>query len=51
MSALAERREMTEDETRDLLECVLRPNGPVCPYCRAINEAAKLRGKATRPGL
>jgi transposase-like protein len=27
------------------------PDGPICPHCGLINEAYKLQGKSTRPGL
>ena len=33
------------------VESWLWPDGPVCPHCGAIDEATKLRGKSTRPGL
>jgi transposase-like protein len=33
------------------VESWLWPNGPVCPHCAAVDEATKLKGKSTRPGL
>jgi transposase-like protein len=33
------------------VETRLWPNGPVCPHCGAIGEAARAKGKTTRPGL
>jgi transposase-like protein len=41
------------DETaaRKHLEKLLWPNGPVCPHCKATNEATALKGKSTRPGV
>jgi transposase-like protein len=27
------------------------PDGPVCPHCGLVNQAYKLQGKSTRPGL
>jgi transposase-like protein len=48
---LAELSKLTEDQAREMLERVLWPEGPVCPHCGAVNQAAKLGGKATRPGL
>lgn len=41
------------DETtaRKHLEKLLWPEGPVCPHCGVVNEATKLKGKSTRPGV
>jgi transposase-like protein len=33
------------------VESRLWPDGPVCPHCGSVNEATKLKGKTTRPGL
>ena len=33
------------------IESRLWPDGPVCPHCGAISEAARSLGKTTRPGL
>ena len=40
-----------EDAAIAYVESWLWPDGPVCPHCGAIDEATKLRGKSTRPGL
>lgn len=39
------------DAARDHLEKLLWPTGPVCPRCGSIDNAAKLKGKSTRPGV
>lgn len=39
------------DKAREHLEKVRWPEGPICPHCGVVNEATKLEGKATRPGL
>jgi transposase-like protein len=36
---------------REHLETLLWPEGPVCPHCGVVNEATRLQGKSTRPGL
>lgn len=51
MATLVELSKLTEDEAREHLERLLWPNGPTCPHCGSVNEAAKLAGKSTRPGL
>ena len=33
------------------IEAWLWPAGPVCPHCGVVDEATKLQGKTTRPGL
>jgi transposase-like protein len=40
-----------ESAAREHLEALNWPNGPVCPHCGTINEATKLEGKSTRPGV
>jgi transposase-like protein len=40
-----------EEAARKWLEAELWPNGPVCPHCKAVNQATKLEGKAHRAGL
>jgi transposase-like protein len=40
-----------EDKAREFLEAIRWPDGPVCPHCGLVNEAYKLQGKSTRPGL
>lgn len=39
------------DKARAHLESLLWPNGPVCPHCGVIDNAAALNGKSTRPGV
>lgn len=51
MATLVEVSKFSEDEAREYLERVLWPNGPVCPHCGSVDNAAKLEGKAHRPGL
>jgi len=41
---------LTDEQARTYLESLRWPNGPVCPHC-GKNGAAKLNGKATRPGV
>src|SRR6516164_7308563 len=33
------------------VESRLWPDGPICPHCRTVDQATKLKGKSTRPGL
>jgi transposase-like protein len=40
-----------ENAARKHLEKLLWPNGPICPHCRAENQATKLKGGSTRPGV
>jgi transposase-like protein len=40
-----------DDAAREHLEGLLWPDGPVCPRCGVLNEATKLKGKSTRPGV
>ncbi len=40
-----------DNAAREHLEGLLWPDGPVCPRCGTINEATKLAGKSTRPGV
>lgn len=40
-----------ENAARDHLESLNWPDGPVCPHCGVVNEATKLSGKSTRPGV
>ena len=40
-----------ENAARSHLEGLLWPNGPVCPHCGVLDEATRLHGKSTRPGL
>ena len=39
------------DKAREHLEEQRWPNGPVCPHCKSKNNATKLEGKSTRPGV
>jgi transposase-like protein len=40
-----------EEAAREHLEALNWPDGPICPRCGAVNEATKLEGKSTRPGV
>jgi transposase-like protein len=40
-----------ENAAREHLESLNWPDGPICPHCGAVNEATKLAGKSTRPGV
>lgn len=40
-----------EEAAREHLEKLLWPEGPICPHCGAIDQATKLKGKSTRPGV
>lgn len=40
-----------ENAAREHLEALLWPDGPVCPHCEVIDQATRLKGKSTRPGL
>ncbi|CAN5419623.1 IS1595 family transposase [soil metagenome] len=40
-----------EIAAREHLESLNWPDGPVCPHCGVVNEATKLAGKSTRPGV
>jgi transposase-like protein len=40
-----------ENAARKHLERLQWPEGPVCPHCGVINEATKLKGNSTRPGV
>lgn len=48
---LLEIARMTEEEARTFLEQVRWPNGPVCPHCGVLNNAARLEGTKIRPGV
>ena len=39
------------DKAREHLEAIRWPNGPICPHCGVIGNAAELKGKAHRPGV
>jgi transposase-like protein len=40
-----------ENAAREHLEALLWPDGPICPNCGVIDQATRLKGKSTRPGL
>jgi transposase-like protein len=40
-----------ENAAREHLEALLWPDGPICPHCGTIDQATRLQGKTTRPGL
>jgi transposase-like protein len=40
-----------EDAAREHLERLNWPDGPICPHCGSVNEARKLQGRSTRPGV
>lgn len=42
---------MDDDKAREYLETLRWPDGPVCPHCGSVDNAAKLEGKSTRPGV
>jgi transposase-like protein len=50
-SALNAPQLCNEEAAFAYVESRLWPDGPVCPHCGAVNEATKLKGKTTRPGL
>jgi transposase-like protein len=40
-----------EEAAISYVEAQLWPDGPVCPHCGTVDQATRLRGKSTRPGL
>lgn len=40
-----------EDKAREHLEKLQWPDGPVCPHCGTVDNATRLKGKSTRPGV
>ncbi len=40
-----------ETKAREALEAIRWPSGPVCPHCGVIDNATRMQGKTTRPGL
>src|SRR5579883_3375160 len=40
-----------ETKAREHLEALRWPNGPICPHCGVVGNAAHLEGKSTRPGV
>jgi transposase-like protein len=51
MSDLANPIFHDEDKAREWLEARVWPNGPICPHCGTVDQATRLQGKTTRPGL
>lgn len=39
------------NKARVHLEAIRWPDGPICPHCGVIDNAAQLSGKSTRPGV
>lgn len=39
------------EAARKHLEGIRWPDGPICPHCGVVDNAAELRGKSTRPGV
>jgi transposase-like protein len=50
-SALNAPQLWNEEAAIAYVESRLWPDGPVCPHCGTVNEATRLKGKTTRPGL
>jgi transposase-like protein len=50
-SALNHPHLRNEEVAIEYVEAQLWPDGPVCPHCGTVDEATKLKGKSTRPGL
>jgi transposase-like protein len=40
-----------ETQARAWLERRLWPDGPICPHCGVVDQATRLKGESTRPGL
>jgi len=40
-----------ENKAREHFEAVQWPDGPICPHCGVIDQATKLEGESTRPGV
>ena len=40
-----------EEEARKWLEARVWPKGPVCPHCKAVDQATLMKGKSHRAGL
>ena len=50
-SALNAPQLCNEEAAIAYVEGQLWPDGPVCPHCGAVDQATRLKGKSTRPGL
>jgi transposase-like protein len=42
---------LSENESRETLEHILWPNGPVCAHCGAMENVTRLQGRAHRAGV
>lgn len=51
MNALTDAIYNDENAAREHLEALRWPNGPICPHCGVVDNAKRLEGKASRPGL
>jgi transposase-like protein len=51
MNALTDRIYNDETAARQHLEAIRWPNGPICPHCGSVDNAKRLDGESTRPGL
>jgi transposase-like protein len=51
MNALNDPIYKDENKAREHLEALRWPDGPICPHCGSLNNAKRLEGKSTRPGL
>jgi len=40
-----------ENKAREHFERLQWPDGPICPHCKAVDQATQLEGKSTRPGV
>jgi transposase-like protein len=40
-----------DNKSREHLESLRWPNGPICPHCGVEGNAVELKGKSTRPGV
>src|SRR3954469_11869613 len=48
---LSDTRFHSEEAAYAFIEAKLWPNGPVCPHCKVVGRAYRLKGAATRIGL
>jgi transposase-like protein len=51
MNALTDPIYNDENKAREHLESIRWPDGPICPHCGSLDNAKRLGGEATRPGL
>lgn len=51
MNALTDPIYNDETKAREHLEAIRWPDGPICPHCGSVDNAKRMEGKATRPGL